>query len=119
MIGTALALGGRAQAEPPTNSPMPPVTLKPCYVSTLNVEKPARFIVIGDPKIVDVVPTSENTFILKGLVNGATNVLFLDERNEIVTKVDVFVGTAPTVRKQDDIKSRTQEADDGLRLGET
>jgi len=119
ILGTVLALGGRAQAEPPANSPMPPVTLKPGYVSTLNVEKSAKFIVIGDPKIVDVVPTSENTFILKGLVNGATNVLFLDERNEIMATVDVFVGIPPTARKQDDIKSRAQEADDGPRLGET
>jgi hypothetical protein len=86
-----------AAAEPPSNaSPMAPVVLRLGFAWTLSIEKPFRFIAIGDPKIVDVVPSSTTTVTLHAVANGATNILFLDERNEIVTTVDVFVVIPPT-----------------------
>src|SRR5258708_6266901 len=53
--------------------------------STLEVERPFKTIMIGDPDIVDVHARSDRSVILEPLNPGATNLVFLDDRSIAIT----------------------------------
>ena len=66
--------------------------------STLEVERPFKTIMIGDPDIVDVHARSDRSVILDPLNPGATNLVFVDERNIAITNVRILVCGAGAIR---------------------
>lgn len=59
--------------------------------SGLLLDRPFKTILIGDPKIVDVLERSDRSVILQSLNLGATNVIFLDERSIVIANVRIVV----------------------------
>ena len=53
---------------------------------------------IGDPDIVDVHARSDRSVILDPLNPGATNLVFVDERNIAITNVRILVCGAGAIR---------------------
>jgi hypothetical protein len=48
-------------------------------------------VIIGDPKIVDVTATSDQTATITALMTGATNVIFVNARGQPVLQFEVVV----------------------------
>ena|ERR1700675_1054643 len=74
------------------------ITLKLGAGSALEVERPFKTIMIGDPDIVDVHARSDRSVILDPLNPGATNLVFVDERNIAITNVRILVCGAGAIR---------------------
>jgi Flp pilus assembly secretin CpaC len=79
------------------------ITLKLGAGSALEVERPFKTIMIGDPDIVDVHARSDRSVILEPLNPGATNLVFLDDRSIAITNVRILVcSTGATPVKYED-----------------
>ena len=74
------------------------ITLKLGAGSALEIERPFKTIMIGDPDIVDVHARSDRSVILDPLNPGATNLVFVDERNIAITNVRILVCSAGAIR---------------------
>jgi len=59
--------------------------------STLKLTKPFRTIAIGDPKVVDVLPDTDQMVTLHPLAYGETNIVFFDESQHPIYTVGVVV----------------------------
>jgi Flp pilus assembly secretin CpaC len=59
--------------------------------STLQLERPFKTVLIGDPNVVDVVTQSDRSVTLQPLNLGATNIIFLDETSVAITNVGILV----------------------------
>jgi YD repeat-containing protein len=60
-------------------------------LSVYKTERAYTTIKVGDPKVIDVDATSNRTLILNPTSPGSTNILFLDERGDLITSLDVAV----------------------------
>jgi Flp pilus assembly secretin CpaC len=65
--------------------------------SALEVERPFKTIMIGDPDIVDVHAHSDRSVILEPLNPGATNLVFVDERSIAISNVRILVCSAGAI----------------------
>jgi Flp pilus assembly secretin CpaC len=66
--------------------------------SALEVERPFKTVMIGDPDIVDVHTRSDRSVILEPLNPGATNLVFVDERSIAIANVRIRVCSAGAIR---------------------
>jgi Flp pilus assembly secretin CpaC len=57
----------------------------------LLLEKPFETVLIGDPRIVDVVTRGDRSIILRPLALGSTNIIFLDDRSIVTANVGILV----------------------------
>lgn len=57
----------------------------------LDTDEPFRTVRIGNPKILDAKALSDRTILFQALAPGATNVLFLDEKNNVIKNLGVFI----------------------------
>jgi Flp pilus assembly secretin CpaC len=67
------------------------ITLKLGAGSALEVERPFKTIMIGDPDIVDVHARSDRSVILEPLNPGATNLVFVDDRSIAISNFRILV----------------------------
>jgi Flp pilus assembly secretin CpaC len=66
--------------------------------SALLLERPFRTVLIGDPKVVDVVTHDDRSVIFEPINPGATNVIFIDEKSIVITNVGILVCEAIATR---------------------
>jgi Flp pilus assembly secretin CpaC len=64
--------------------------------SELMLPRPYDTVLIGNPNVVDVQRETDRSVFLKGLNPGASNVIFLDERDIAIINIKVVVGDART-----------------------
>jgi hypothetical protein len=84
----------RAQELAPiTVSPQPSqvIGLTQGYSSTIHVARPFSTIHIANPDIVDIVLTTDRSATLVPKSTGATNVDFFDEKNNLISAVNIVV----------------------------
>ena len=67
------------------------ITLKLGAGSALEVERPFKTIMIGDPDIVDVHARSDRSVILEPLNPGATNLVVVDDRSIAISNFRILV----------------------------
>jgi len=70
------------------------ITLELGVGSTVLLERPFKSVLIGDPKVIDFQTQSERSVLLKPVSPGATNLIFVDERGIVITKLAIVVRTA-------------------------
>lgn len=76
-------------------APTPILALEPGTTEVLRTPRPARTVVIGDPRIVAATATNETTLLLTARATGLTNLILLDEDgNEFFRRI-VQVGIPP------------------------
>jgi len=73
------------------------VTLMLGAGSALEVERPFKTVLIGDPDIVEVHARSDRSVILEPLNPGATNLVFVDERSIAISNVRILVCSASAI----------------------
>src|SRR5260370_5039517 len=73
------------------------VTLMLGAGSALDVERPFKTVLIGDPDIVDVHARSDRSVIPEPLNPGATNLVFVDERSLAISTVRILVCSAGAI----------------------
>jgi len=66
--------------------------------SALEVERPFKTILIGDPDIVEVHTNSDRSVILEPLAPGATNLVFVDDKSIAIANVRILVCNAGAIR---------------------
>jgi len=66
--------------------------------SAFLLERPFKTVLIGDPKVVDVIARGDRSVIFEPLSIGATNVVFIDERSIAITNVGILVCEVGTTR---------------------
>jgi hypothetical protein len=91
---TASPVTARAQELAPiTVSPQPTqsIGLTQGYSSTIHVARPFSTIHIANPDIVDIVLTTDRSATLVPKATGATNVDFFDEKNMLISAVNIIV----------------------------
>ncbi len=59
--------------------------------TTLMLEKPFKTVLIGDPKVVDVLTQGDRSALLQPQGLGGTNIVFLDEGNIAIANIRVVV----------------------------
>ena len=59
--------------------------------SGLLLERPFKTILIGDPKIVEVIERGDRSVTLQPLNLGATNLIFLDESSIVIANFRILV----------------------------
>ena len=94
LIATLVAGAACAQELAPiTVSPQPTqaVALTQGYSSTIHVARPFSTIHIANPDIVDIVLTTDRSATLVPKTTGATNVDFFDEKNMLISAVNIIV----------------------------
>jgi Flp pilus assembly secretin CpaC len=64
----------------------------------LLLEKPFETVLIGDPRVVDVVTRGDRSIILQALALGATNIIFLDDRSIVTANIGILVCTTAANR---------------------
>ena len=74
------------------------ITLRLGAGSALEVERPFKTVLIGDPDIVEVHTNSDRSVTLEPLNPGATNLVFVDERSIAITNVRILVCSAAAIR---------------------
>jgi Flp pilus assembly secretin CpaC len=74
------------------------ITLKLGAGSALEVERPFKTVLIGDPDIVDVYTNSDRSVILEPLNPGATNLVFVDDQRIAIANVRILVCSAGAIR---------------------
>ncbi len=67
------------------------ITLRLGAGSALNLARPFKTVLVGDPFVVDVHEQSDRSVILEPLDLGATNLVFVDEQSIAITNVRVLV----------------------------
>ena len=90
-FGSAAALIFFASTFPLSCAADQAITMALGASSGLLLERPFKTILIGDPKIIDVLEQSDRSVILQPLSLGATNVIFLDERSIVIANVRILV----------------------------
>jgi Flp pilus assembly secretin CpaC len=73
------------------------ITLRLGTGSALALERPFETILIGDPDVVDVHARGDRSVILEPLNPGATNLVFVDQRNIAIINVRILVCNAGAV----------------------
>ena len=74
------------------------VTLTLGTGSVLLLERPFKTVLIGDPKVVDVVTRDDRSVTFEPRNPGATNVVFIDERSMVIKNVGIVVCAAGASR---------------------
>ena len=69
----------------------PPIVLRVGASSPLLLERPFRTMLIGDPRIVDVLVRDDRSVILQPRKPGATNVIFLDAGSIAIANIRILV----------------------------
>ncbi len=59
--------------------------------TTLMLEKPFKTVLIGDPKVVDVLTQGDRSALIQPQGLGGTNIVFLDEGNIAIANIRVVV----------------------------
>jgi Pilus formation protein N terminal region len=67
------------------------ISLRQGYSNTIHVSRPFSAIHITDPDIVDIVLTTDRTATLVPKAAGATNVDFFDDKNMLISGINVIV----------------------------
>lgn len=67
------------------------ITLELGVGSVLVLERPFETVLIGDPEVVDVHTQTDRSVMLEPLQPGASNVIFVDERNIAITNIRILV----------------------------
>jgi Flp pilus assembly secretin CpaC len=67
------------------------ITLRLGNGSALEVERPFKTVLIGDPDIVEVYARSDRSVTLEPLNPGTTNLVFVDERSIAISNVRILV----------------------------
>ncbi|WP_338692201.1 pilus assembly protein N-terminal domain-containing protein [Bradyrhizobium sp. 26S5] len=67
------------------------ITLRLGTPTVLALESPYKTVLIGDPNIVDVHAFNDRRVTLKPLNLGATNLIFVDNRNIVIINVRIVV----------------------------
>lgn len=104
---TGLALGPAGAADlrpgPAGRQPVADVRVAPAGVLLLNpgitevlrTARPARTVVVGDPRVAEASVANETTVLLTGKTAGFTNLILLDENGDEFYRRIVRVGTPP------------------------
>ena len=66
--------------------------------SALEVERPFKTVLIGDPDIVEVHANNDRSVLLEPLAPGATNLVFVDDRSIAIANVRIVVCSAGAIR---------------------
>ena len=93
----ALGLGVLSTAIPVAWAADQTITLNLGSGSALLLERSFKTVLIGDPNVVDVRTLSSRSVILTPLNTGATNLIFVDEKNIAIANVRVLVREAGTI----------------------
>ena len=91
VLGLALLL-----ALPLARASSDAITLGVGGGSTLTLERPFDTILIGNPNVVDVLPQTDRSVLVKGLNIGASNIVFLDQASVAIANIRVIVSDART-----------------------
>lgn len=67
------------------------ITLRLDVPTALALERPFKTVLIGDPNIVDVHTLNDRRVTLEPLKLGATNLVFVDDRNIAIINVRIVV----------------------------
>ena len=67
------------------------ITLRIGAPTALALERPFKTVLIGDPNIVDVHTLNDRSVTLEPLNLGATNLIFVDDRNIAITNVKIVI----------------------------
>jgi Flp pilus assembly secretin CpaC len=67
----------------------------------LLLEKPFETVIIGDPRVVDVITRGDRSIILQPLALGSANVIFLDNRSIVTANIGILVCKAIASRIAD------------------
>jgi Flp pilus assembly secretin CpaC len=70
------------------------VTLMLGAGAALEVERPFKTVMVGDPDIVDVYARTDRSVTLEPLNPGTTNLVFVDERSIAISNVRILVCSA-------------------------
>ena len=91
MLGLVLLLAGVPATRSATGTSDETLTLMLGAGSTLTLERPFDTVLIDNPDVVDVFTLSDRSVLLEPLNLGASNVLFVDERNIAIANIRVVV----------------------------
>jgi Flp pilus assembly secretin CpaC len=67
------------------------ITLRLGAPTALELERPFKMVLIGDPNIVDVHTVNDRRVTLEPLNLGATNLIFVDDRSIAITNIRIVV----------------------------
>jgi Flp pilus assembly secretin CpaC len=81
------------------------ITLEPGAEWALLIERSFETVLIGDPDVVDVHTRGDRSVVIEALKPGASNLVFVDDRNIAITNIRVLVCSAGA--------TRTKYRDDG------
>lgn len=59
----------------------------------IQLDRPYKTIKIDDPEVVDVIPKTDHSFLLRPLQSGSTQVLVLDDEDKTITKFPVLISS--------------------------
>jgi len=93
----ALGLGLLLTAIPVTWAADQTITLTLGVGSQLQLERPFKSVLIGNPNVVDVQNLTGSSVILKPLSIGASNLIFVDEKSIAITNIRVLVCDASAI----------------------
>jgi Pilus formation protein N terminal region len=93
LLIASLGVPRAEELAPITVSPQPTqsIGLTQGYSSTIHVARPFSTIHIANPEIVDIVLTTDRSATLVPKATGATNVDFFDEKNNLISGVNIIV----------------------------
>jgi len=74
------------------------ITLGAGAGSTLVLARPFKTVLIGDPKVVDVLTYGDRLVVLEPLNPGATDIIFIDEKSIVIRNVRVVVRKSGATR---------------------
>jgi Flp pilus assembly secretin CpaC len=65
--------------------------------STLELERPFKTVLIGDPNVVNVEARNDRSVVLEPLNPGATNLVFIDDASIAITNIRILVYSAGAI----------------------
>jgi Flp pilus assembly secretin CpaC len=93
----ALALGLSLAANSATLASDRTITLSLGAGSALELERPFKTVLIGDPDVVNVEARNDRSVMLEPLNPGATNLVFIDDASIAIANIRVLVHGAGAI----------------------
>jgi Flp pilus assembly secretin CpaC len=76
------------------------IDLKPGFAQILRLNRSVRSAIVGDPELVDVVPSGDRMMVVTAKKLGETNLILLNEAGQAVYEAEIVITTRQTGRVQ-------------------
>src|SRR4051794_28788672 len=77
-----------------------PVVLRPGFAKLQKIGKPIQTAIVGNPEVADVTVQGGTSIVISAKSVGETNVLLLDNEDNVIYAADVLVSKSATAAQQ-------------------